>query len=172
MPVKVHSIRIYVRKNRPWYPKYSHKTPNQLKVRKKVEVMWLKFAALRSDLLTLVSNISHICSESTWQTLDSRIYCVCRLGKGNESMHEFLLGVCWGVIATLALIYVINYLLWWCIFYLTNSVKCGTIRHNEKGTSGSQDRALNECLEHRMPLLVPPSISVNKEGKSKDVLIG
>jgi len=38
-------------------------------------------------------------------------------------------------------IYFINEL----IFYLTNPVEYGTIRHNEKGTSGSQDRVKSHC---------------------------
>ena len=31
--------------------------------------------------------------------------------KGNDSMHVFMLGVCWGAVAALTVLYVINYLL-------------------------------------------------------------
>ena len=48
--------------------------------------MWLNSANLRLSFFAPVANISHIRRESAWQILDNRVYCVCRLGKGNDSL--------------------------------------------------------------------------------------
>ena len=39
------------------------------------------------------------------------VYTVYVDSERGKKMHEFLLGVCWGVVITLALLYVVNFLL-------------------------------------------------------------